>query len=75
MNLKELEYFKTICEQKSITKAAHSLYMTPQGLSKIVKNMETELKTVLLNRTGTGVTLTESGEYLYEHLPDFLHTY
>lgn len=75
MNLKELEYFKTICEQKSITKAAHSLYMTPQGLSKIVKNMEIELETVLLNRTGTGVTLTESGEYLYEHLPDFLHTY
>lgn len=75
MNLKELEYFKIICEQKSITKAAHSLYMTPQGLSKIVKNMEIELETVLLNRTSTGVTLTESGQYLYEHLPDFLHTY
>lgn len=75
MNLKELEYFKTICEQKSITKAAHSLYMTPQGLSKMIKNMEIELQTVLLNRTGAGVTLTESGQYLYEHLADFLHTY
>lgn len=75
MDLKDLEYFKAVCEQKSITKAAHSMYMTPQGLSKIVKNMETELGTVLLNRTGTGITLTESGQYLYEHLPEFLHTY
>lgn len=75
MDLKDLEYFKTICEQKSITKAAHSLYMTPQGLSKIVKNMENELEAVLLNRSGTGITLTESGQYLYDHLPEFLHTY
>lgn len=27
MDLKELEYFKIVCEQKSITKAAHALYM------------------------------------------------
>lgn len=75
MELKDLEYFKTVCEQTSITKAAHSLYMTPQGLSKMIKNMESELGAVLLNRTGTGITLTESGQYLYEHLPEFLHTY
>lgn len=75
MELKDLEYFKAVCEQTSITKAAHSLYMTPQGLSKIIKNMEAELQTVLLQRTGTGITLTESGEYLYNQLPEFLHTY
>lgn len=75
MELKDLEYFKAVCEQKSITKAAHSLYMTPQGLSKIIKNMETELKAVLLNRTATGITLTESGQYLYAQLPEFLHSY
>lgn len=57
MDLKDLEYFKTVCEQKSITKAAHSLYMTPQGLSKLIKNME--LGAVLLNRSGIGITLTE----------------
>lgn len=75
MDLKDLEYFKAVCEQKSITKAAHSLYMTPQGLSKIIKNMEAELGAVLLNRSGTGITLTESGQYLYEQLPKFLHDY
>ena len=31
MNIKDLEYYKVVCEQKSITKAAHALYLTPQG--------------------------------------------
>lgn len=75
MNIRELEYYKMVCQQKSITKAAHALYMTPQGLSKIIKNIENELEATLLNRTSSGITLTKSGEYLYEHLEDFLVPY
>ena len=75
MDLKELEYFKMVCEQKSITKAAHALYMTPQGLSRIIKNIENEMGATLLNRTASGISLTRSGEYLYEHLTDFLGPY
>lgn len=75
MNIRELEYYKMVCQQKSITKAAHALYMMPQGLSKIIKNIENELEATLLNRTSSGITLTKSGEYLYEHLEDFLVPY
>lgn len=75
MNIRELEYYKMVCQQKSITKAAHALYMTPQGLSKIIKNIENELGATLLNRTSSGISLTKSGEYLYEHLPEFLMSY
>ena len=75
MDLKELEYFKIVCEQKSITKAAHALYMTPQGLSRIIKNVENEMGATLLNRTASGISLTRSGEYLYEHLKDFIGPY
>ena len=75
MDLKELEYFKMVCEQKSITKAAHALYMTPQGLSRIIKNIENEMGATLLNRTASGISLTRSGVYLYEHLADFLGPY
>ena len=57
MNLKELEYYRMVCKHKSITKAAHALYMTPQGLSKIIKNMENELGATLLNRTAAGGTV------------------
>lgn len=75
MNIKDLEYFKIVCQQKSITKAANYLYMTPQGLSRIMKNVENELGAVLFIRTGAGIRLTESGKYLYEKLPDFLDQY
>ena len=75
MNLKELEYYRMVCRHKSITKAAHALYMTPQGLSKIIKNMENELGATLLNRTASGISLTASGEYLYENLPEVLEPY
>lgn len=75
MDIKELQYFKAVCEQKSITRAAHALYMTPQGLSKVMKNLEAQLEATLLVRTGAGVQLTESGRYLYERLPDFLESY
>ena len=75
MNIKDLEYYKVVCEQKSITKAAHTLYLTPQGLSKIIKNIENELEATLLNRTASGISLTRSGTYLYQHLEDFLELY
>lgn len=75
MNVKDLEFYQLVCEQKSITKAARLLYMTPQGLSKIMKNIETELEVTLLNRTAAGITLTTAGQYLFEKLPDFLASY
>ena len=75
MNIKDLEYYKVVCEQKSITKAAHILYLTPQGLSKIIKNLEHELEATLLKRTASGISLTRSGQYLYEHLLEILEPY
>ncbi len=75
MTIKDLENFRTVCEERSITKAARLLYITPQGLSKSIKNLESEWHTRLLNRTTQGITLTETGEYLYQHLPEFLNSY
>lgn len=37
MNTKDLRAFLTIYELKSITKAAQKLFITPQGLSKVLK--------------------------------------
>ena len=75
MDIKELGYYKIVCEQKSITKAAHYLYMTQQGLSKIIKNLENELNTTLLVRTKSGIELTKTGEYLYSKVPELLEKY
>lgn len=65
MDTKDLTCFVKICEEKSINKAARELYITPQGLSKVVRNLEAELETELLRRTVKGVEPTESGLFLY----------
>lgn len=43
MDTKDLTCFIKICEEKSINKAASQLYITPQGLSKVIRNLETSL--------------------------------
>lgn len=66
MDIKDLKCFIKICEEKSINRAAHQLYITPQGLSKVVRNLEDELETELLRRTSKGVEPTESGMFFYQ---------
>lgn len=75
MSIQDLEYFAAVCREHSINRAARLLYITPQGLSKSIKALEQELDTQLLNRSSSGITLTESGRYLQEHLKDFLEQY
>ncbi len=75
MDIKELAYFKTVCEQKSITKAARHLYISQQGLSKTIKNIENELNTTLLIRKASGIELTRTGACLYSKLPGLLKDY
>lgn len=65
MDTEDLKCFIKICEEKSINKAARQLYITPQGLSKVVRNLEAELETELLQRTSKGVEPTESGLFFY----------
>ena len=42
MNIKDLNVFITVAETKHLTNASKLLYMTPQGVSKIIKNLESE---------------------------------
>ena len=60
--IKDFLFFKRVCVEKSIRKASEALFITPQGLSKALKNLERELGVKLLVRTGEGVALTEHGE-------------
>lgn len=65
MNTESLEYFIKVYEKKSFNSAAKDLFITPQGLSKMVKQLETDLKTELFHRDSRGVEPTENGELLY----------
>ena len=67
MDFKQLEYFKTIYEEGSISKAAEKLYISQQGLSKAVLALEKELDCRLFERSSKGIQLTEPGEALLVH--------
>ena len=46
--------------------AASKLFMSPQGLSKLIKTLEEECGTALFSRTKDGFVPTESGKVFYE---------
>ncbi|WP_374568940.1 LysR substrate-binding domain-containing protein [Ideonella sp.] len=67
MNLKQLEYFVSVAELGSFSKAALALDIAQPALSRQVRALEVELRDTLLLRNGRGVTLTEAGQRLFEH--------
>ena len=66
MDSNDLKVFQTIAKVESIAKASRILYMTPQGISKIVKNLEAEMGCRLFTRNKSGMQLTESGRRFLE---------
>ncbi len=64
MNTKYLEYFLGICEAGSISKAASQMFISPQGLSRIVTSLEQELDCSLFSRSAKGIQLTPHGQIL-----------
>jgi LysR family nitrogen assimilation transcriptional regulator len=67
MNLKQLEYFVSVAELGSFSKAAVALDIAQPALSRQVRALEVELRDTLLLRNGRGVSLTEAGQRLFEH--------
>ncbi len=67
MDIHDLKIFLTIAQEGSISKASKILYMTPQGISKVLKNLELEMGCQLFTREKMGMQLTESGERFREY--------
>ncbi len=66
MDLKQMEYFKTIVDQGSINQAAKILHMSQPPLSMSIKKLEEELGTPLLIRGNKHISLTEAGKIFYQ---------
>ena len=64
MEQRQLLNFLSACEEKHITRAADRRFITRQGLSKSLRELEDELGVTLFERSRTGVTLTEYGKVL-----------
>ena len=68
MDLKQLEYFKAIQEEGSISRAAEKLYISQQGLSKAIHALEKEMDCKLFERNAKGVVMTEAGRVLLDYV-------
>lgn len=67
MDFKQLEVFVSVVKHQSFSKAARELFLTQPTVSAHIQNLEKELGSILVNRSNKSITLTKSGEILYEH--------
>ena len=72
MELRQLEYFRAIVDEGSISGAARALHMTQPPLSYQMKMLEEELQVSLFLRGTKKITLTEAGKTLYEQAETLL---
>ena len=74
MTLQQLQYLVALAESNSINQAAQNLFVSQSGISKAIKQLESELGFPLLERSSRGITFTSRGtEFLHDynvhHLP------
>ena len=75
MKIDNLKTFVSIVELGSFSAAADSLYTTQSTISKKIKQIESELDTVLFNRSTRKLILTESGTILYKRAAEIVKEY
>ncbi|MDD3221660.1 MAG: LysR family transcriptional regulator [Clostridia bacterium] len=60
--------FYTVANTGNISQAAKQLYNSQPAISKSISRLEESLGVTLFSRSSRGVTLTEEGRILYEHI-------
>ncbi len=75
MNQKQLAYFLTVYSEGSIQAAADKLYITRQGVSRSLRQLEEELAQPLFHRTANGITPTDFARSILPHVRQLLSEY
>ena len=65
--------FYTVAQTGNISKAARLLYISQPAISKSISKLEESLHTTLFFRSSRGVTLTNEGKLLYQHVKVAFH--
>lgn len=65
---------QTLYEEKNITKAAQTLYVSQPALTYRLQQLEKDFKTKIVFRGKKGVEFTAQGEYLVQYAKEMLHT-
>lgn len=75
MNMYQLNCFITVCRFMSFTRAADTLVITQQGISKIISRMEEEIGVPLFTRRNSKLELTEYGKLFLSSSLSILREY
>lgn len=67
MDTKVFPYFITLYQTRNMHKAAEQLYITQQGLSRILQNLEKEFGVHFFERNKYGMFPTKAGDKFYEY--------
>src|SRR6478672_3240069 len=66
MDLRQLEHFVAVAEEKHFTRASERLFISQSGLSASIRALEKELDAELFDRNTRRVALTDAGLALLE---------
>jgi len=67
LNYSHLQYFYTVAKEKSVTRAAQVLHLTPQTISGQLKLLDDAIGSALFERSGRRLVLTELGHVVYQY--------
>jgi DNA-binding transcriptional LysR family regulator len=67
MELTQLEFFCTVVEQRSFSKAAESVFRTQPAVSIAIRRLEEEIGVPLFDRSQKTPILTDAGELFYDY--------
>lgn len=75
MNIDYLFYFMDVAKTKSITRAAKLNFISPQGMSRAMNELEKELGCQLLVRFSNKLELSEAGEKIEPYILKTIESY
>lgn len=74
MDFRQLETFVQVVQSRSFSKAAEKLFITQPTVTNHIKNLEEEIGTLLLNRMGKKISLTNAGTILYNEALNIINS-
>ncbi|SPP92919.1 LysR family transcriptional regulator [Bradyrhizobium vignae] len=66
MDMRAINYFISVFEHRSFTKAAERMHVVQSALSMRIRNLEEQLGSPLFERTPSGLVPTRAGQHLYD---------
>ena len=75
MELRQIEFFLQLHKDRNITVASQNLYISQQGMSKSIANLENEVGFPLFKRSVSGVKPTVEAGELYSYFRTVMKSY